>query len=91
MAAVQAESFSADKLSARYTKALSRSMAYTKQVKAAAILNNAFSASYVYGDGKELCATNHPLVSNSTNTNEPTVAANLNEASLEDAVINIAA
>jgi hypothetical protein len=80
-----------DSLSARYTKALARAMAYTKQVKAAAILNNAFSGSGVtYGDGKVLCATDHPLVSGGTNSNTPAVAADLNETSLEAAVIQIA-
>jgi hypothetical protein len=77
-----------DSLSARYTKALARAMAYTKQVKAAAILNNAFSGT-TYGDGKTLCATDHPLVSGGTNSNRPTVAADLNETSLEAAVIGI--
>lgn len=80
-----------DSLSARYTKALARAMAYTKQVKAAAILNNAFNSSYAGGDGKELCATDHPLVSGGTNANEPSTAADLNETSLENAVIDIAA
>ena len=80
-----------DSLSARYTKALARAMAYTKQVKAASILNNAFSASYTYGDGKPLCATNHPLVSGGTNSNRPATATDLNETSLEAAVIQIAA
>jgi hypothetical protein len=80
-----------DSLSARYTKALARAMAYTKQVKAANILNNAFSGSGVtYGDGKTLCATDHPLVSGGTNSNTPAVAADLNETSLEAAVIQIA-
>jgi phage major head subunit gpT-like protein len=79
-----------DSLSARYTKALARAMAYTKQVKAAAILNNAFSGT-TYGDGKVLCATDHPLVDGGTNSNRPTVAADLNETSLEAAVIQIAA
>jgi hypothetical protein len=78
-------------LSSRYTKALARAMAYTKQVKGAAILNNAFDSNFTYGDGKELCATDHPLVSGGTNANEPSVAADLNETSLEAAVINIAA
>jgi len=79
-----------DSLSSRYTKALARAMAYTKQVKAAAILNNAFSGSGVtYGDGKVLCATDHPLVSGGTNSNTPSVAADLNETSLEAAVIQI--
>ena len=80
-----------DSLSSRYTKALARAMAYTKQVKAAAVLNNAFSGSGVtYGDGKVLCATDHPLVSGGTNSNTPAVAADLNETSLEAAVIQIA-
>lgn len=79
-----------DSLSSRYTKALARAMAYTKQVKAAAILNGAFSGT-TYGDGKTLCATDHPLVSGGTNSNRPTVAADLNETSLEAAVISIAA
>ena len=77
-----------DSLSSRYTKALARAMAYTKQVKAAAILNNAFSGT-TYGDGKTLCATDHPLVSGGANSNRPTVAADLNETSLEAAVIQI--
>ena len=68
-----------DSLSARYTKALARAMAYTKQVKAASILNNAFAAGTTYGDGKALCATDHPLVSGGTNSNRPTVASDLNE------------
>jgi len=78
-----------DSLSSRYTKALARAMAYTKQVKAAAILNGAFSGT-TYGDGKVLCATDHPLVSGGTNSNRPTVAADLNETSLEAAVIQLA-
>lgn len=78
-----------DSLSARYTKALARAMAYTKQVKAAAILNSGFDSNVTYGDGKELFATDHPLVSGGTNANEPTVAADLNETSLEAAVIQI--
>jgi hypothetical protein len=78
-----------DSLSARYTKALARAMAYTKQVKGAAILNNAFDSGYTYGDGKELCATDHPLVSGGTNSNEPSTAADLNETSLEAAVIQV--
>jgi hypothetical protein len=80
-----------DSLSARYTKALARSMSYTKQVKAASVLNNGFSASYPGGDGKALFANNHPLVSGGTNSNIPTTAADLNETSLENAVIQIAA
>jgi len=81
-----------DSLSARYTKALARAMAYTKQVKSAAILNQAFTGSGnpTYGDGKVLCATDHPLVSGGSNSNRPAVAADLNETSLEAAVIQIA-
>ncbi len=80
-----------DSLSARYTKALARAMAYTKQVKGAAILNNAFTSGYTYGDGKVLCATDHPLVNGGTNSNRPTTGSDLNETSLENAVIQIAA
>jgi phage major head subunit gpT-like protein len=80
-----------DSLSSRYTKALARGMAYTKQVKAANILNNAFAAGYTYGDGQILCSTAHPLVSGGTNSNTQAVAADLNETSLEAAVIQIAA
>ncbi len=80
-----------DSLSARYTKALARAMAYTKQVKAAATLNNAFSSAYVGGDGVALISTAHPLVSGGTNSNRPATAADLNETSLENAVIQIAA
>lgn len=79
-----------DSLSARYTKALARGVAYTKQVKAAFPLNTGFTA-YLAGDGQYLMDTDHPLVSGGTNANRPTVAADLNETSLEDAVINIAA
>ena len=79
-----------DSLSARYTKALARSMAYTKQVKAAAILNNGFSASFPGGDGVALFSTAHPLISGGTNSNTPATAADLNETSLEAAVIQIA-
>tara|TARA_R110000803_G_scaffold47582_2_gene99198 strand:+ start:6371 stop:7276 length:906 start_codon:yes stop_codon:yes gene_type:complete len=78
-----------DSLSSRYTKALARAMAYTKQVKAADVLNGAFDGT-TYGDGTFLCATNHPLVNGGTNSNEPAVAADLNETSLEAAVIQIA-
>jgi hypothetical protein len=82
-----------DSLSARYTKALARAMAYTKQVKAAAVLNNGFtnSAAYYGGDGVPLFSASHPLVSGGTNSNIPTTAADLNETSLEAAVIQIAA
>ena len=79
-----------DSLSARYTKALARAMAYTKQVKAAATLNNGFNAGVVYGDGQPLFSTAHPLVSGGTNSNRPTTGADLNETSLEAAVIQIA-
>ena len=79
-----------DSLSARYTKALARAMAYTKQVKAANVLNNGFSSSYTGGDGVELFSTLHPLVSGGVNSNEPATPADLNETSLEAAVIQIA-
>jgi hypothetical protein len=79
-----------DSLSSRYTKALARAMAYTKQVKASDILNNAFAAGSTYGDGQTLCSTAHPLVSGGTNSNRPTVAADLNETSLEAAIIQVA-
>ena len=78
-----------DSLSARYTKALARAMAYTKQVKAAAILTSAFDANTTYGDGVSLCNTSHPLVSGGNNSNRPTTGADLNETSLEAAVIQI--
>jgi hypothetical protein len=82
-----------DSLGARYTKALARAMAYTKQVKAAAVLNKGFTGTGnpTYGDGKVLFATDHPLVHGGTNSNRPTTGADLNETSLEDAVIQIAA
>jgi hypothetical protein len=80
-----------DTLSSRYTKALARAMAFTKQTKAAAVLNNGFSSSYKGGDGVELFSTAHPLVSGGTNSNEPSTPADLNETSLEAAVIQIAA
>jgi hypothetical protein len=80
-----------DSLSARYTKALARAMSYTKQVKAAATLNNGFSASYVGGDGVALFSASHPLVGGGTNSNIPSTPADLNETSLENAVIQIAA
>ena len=78
-----------DSLSARYTKGLARAMAYTKQVKAASILNNAFTGGPTYGDGVVLCSASHPLVSGGTNSNTGG-AADLNETSLEAAVIQIA-
>jgi hypothetical protein len=80
-----------DSLSARYTKALARAMAYTKQVKAAAILNQGFNSGVTYGDGVSLFSTQHPLISGGFNSNRPTVGADLNETSLENAVIQIAA
>ena len=80
-----------DSLSARYTKALARAMAYTKQVKAAAILNQGFNNGVTYGDGVSLFSTAHPLISGGTNSNRPAVGADLNETSLENAVIQIAA
>jgi hypothetical protein len=81
-----------DSLSSRYTKALARAMAYTKQVKAAYPINNGMpSGSYTGGDGVTLFNASHPLVSGGTNSNTPSVAADLNETSLEQAVIDIAA
>jgi len=79
-----------DSLSARYTKGLARAMAYTKQVKAAAILNNGFSSQYLGGDGVSLFSSAHPLVNGATNANTPSTQADLNETSLEAAVIQIA-
>ena len=79
-----------DRLASRYTKALARSMANTKQVKAANVLNNAFDSSFAGGDGKELCATDHPIVAG-TFSNELATAADLSETSLEQALIDIAA
>jgi hypothetical protein len=81
-----------DSLSGRYTKALARAMAYTKQVKAAAVLNNGFSAgTFAGGDGVALFSTSHPLVSGGVNSNTQATPADLNETSLEAAVIQIAA
>ena len=87
-----------DSLSARYTKALARAMAYTKQVKAAAVLNNGFNGAYAGGDGVSLFGNNsggtrvgHPLVSGGVNYNSPTTGVDLNETALENAVIQIAA
>ena len=80
-----------DSLSARYTKGLARAMSYTKQVKAASVLNNGFSAAYTGGDGVALFSTSHPLVNGGTNGNTPSTQADLNETSLEAAVIAIAA
>jgi hypothetical protein len=79
-----------DSLSARYTKALARAMAYTKQVKAASVLNNGFSNAYLGGDGVALFSAAHPLVNGSTNSNRPSTNADLNETSLENSVIQIA-
>ena len=87
-----------DSLSARYTKSLARAMSYTKQVKAASVINNGFSGSYLGGDGVSLFGVNsggsrvgHPLVNGGVNYNSPSVAVDLNETSLENAVIQIAA
>jgi hypothetical protein len=82
-----------DSLSARYTKALARAMAYTKQVKSASVLNNGFTnqSQYYGGDGVPLFSASHPLVSGGTNSNIPSTPADLNETSLENAVIQIAA
>ena len=81
-----------DSLSARYTKGLARAMAYTKQVKAASILNNGFTGGvYAGGDGVALFSTAHPLISGGTNSNRPSTNSDLNETSLENAVIQIAA
>jgi len=79
-----------DSLAARYTKALARAMSYTKQVKAAAVLNNGFTAGYTYGDGQTLFSGAHPLISGGSNSNQPSTAADLNETSLEAAIIQIA-
>ena len=79
-----------DRLASRYTKALARSMANAKQVKAANVLNRAFNSSYTGGDGLELCSTAHVIVSG-TEQNELSTAADLNETSLEQALIDIAA
>ena len=80
-----------DSLSARYTKGLARAMAYTKQVKAAAVLNNGYNAQYTGGDGVSLFSTAHPLVNGGTNSNTFSTPSDLNETALEAAVIQIAA
>ena len=87
-----------DSLSARYTKALARAMAYTKQVKAAAVINNGFNGAYLGGDGVTLFGNNssstrvgHPLVGGGVNFNSPATGVDLNETALENAVIQIAA
>jgi len=78
-----------DRLASRYTKALARSMAQTKQIKAAAILNNAFNTTYAIGDGAALCSSAHPSLSGNQR-NQLAVAADLNETSLEQMLIDIA-
>jgi len=78
-----------DRLGARYTKALARSMAHTKQVKAASVLNNAFSSSFTGGDGVALVSTAHPLSGGGTFSNRPSTYSDLNETSLEDALISV--
>ena len=80
-----------DTLSSRYTRALARSMANTKQVKAANVLNNGFSTSFPGGDGKPLMTTDHPSLTAGDQSNEPSTAADLNETSLENALIDISA
>jgi hypothetical protein len=80
-----------DSLSARYTKSLARAMSYTKQVKAASVLNNGFNAAFAGGDGVALFSTAHPTVGGGTNSNTAAVQVDLNETSLEAAVIQIAA
>tara|TARA_R100000544_G_scaffold21876_1_gene10852 strand:+ start:3558 stop:4466 length:909 start_codon:yes stop_codon:yes gene_type:complete len=78
-----------DRLSSRYTRALARSMSNTKQVKAASVLNNAFDSSFTFGDGKELCATDHPTSGGGNFSNELATSADLNETSLEQSLIDI--
>jgi len=80
-----------DRLAGRYTRALARSMANTKQVKAANVLNNAFNSSFTGGDGVELCSAVHPLTTGGTFANELSVAADLSETSMEQSLIDIAA
>ena len=80
-----------DRLAARYTRALARSMANTKQVKAANVLNNAFNSSFAGGDGVELCSTQHPLATGGVFANELATAADLSETALEQSLIDIAA
>lgn len=79
-----------DSLSARYTKALARSMAYTKEVKGAAVLNDGFNPNVRYGDGQPLFSSNHPIMAGGGNANTPAVGADLNETSLEAAFTQIA-
>jgi len=78
-----------DALAARYTKALAKSMSDTKEIKAASVLNNAFSTSYLGGDGQPLLDTDHPTVSGMQNANKPAVAVDLNETAIEDMSIQI--
>ena len=78
-----------DRLAARYTRALARSMSNTKQVKAANILNNAENTAFPGGDGKPLIANNHPLATGGTFSNVLATAADLNETSLEQSLIDI--
>jgi hypothetical protein len=80
-----------DRIATRYTKALARSMAQTKQIKAANVLNNGFNSSFPGGDGKELFADDHPTQSAGTLKNELSTSADLSETSLEQAMIDIAA
>ena len=80
-----------DRLASRYTRALARSMSTTKQTIAANVLNNAFDTNVIGGDGKELCATDHPLANGGTFSNELATAADLSETSLEQSLIDIAA
>ena len=80
-----------DRLAGRYTRALARSMANTKQVKAANVLNNAFNSSFTGGDGVELCSAVHPLTNGGTFANELSTAADLSETSIEQSLIDIAA
>ena len=78
-----------DRLASRYTKALARSMAQTKQIKAASILNNAFDTNFPVGDGAALCSSAHPSLSGNQR-NQLSTAADLNETSLEQMLIDIA-
>jgi phage major head subunit gpT-like protein len=80
-----------DRLAGRYTKAMARSMAHTKQVKGAAVLNNGFDAAFPGGDGVALFSTAHPTALSANFANRPTVGADLNETSLEQGIIDIAA
>ena len=80
-----------DRIATRYTKALARSMANTKQIKAANVLNNGFNSAFTGGDGVELFSSAHVSLSSSTNRNELSTASDLSETSLEQALIDIAA